>query len=107
MVYAPRVIELVLPCARINLDEEHPLRNLLLVVEGFRKFGTLGEEEWTVLLPLVRVRLAFLCLISCEKTALNKESEYVWRCKQGHVRYLKVIARACSDSQFLELVRQL
>ena len=97
MVYAPRVVELVLPCARSNLEEQQPLKNIILIIGGFRRCNKLSEQEWAVLYPLIKVRLAFLCLISCEKTALNKKSEYVLRCKEGHVRYLKVIGQACSN----------
>ena len=60
-----------------------------------------------MLFPLIKVRLAFLCLLSCERLAKVKNDEYVKKCKDGIVSYLKIIANACTNAEFVEMLRKI
>ena len=43
--YCEPIIELAVVAARVNLDEAHPLKNMLLVVRGFCSIRKLTEKE--------------------------------------------------------------
>ncbi len=91
----------------MNLDLANPLKNILLIVKGFNSVRKLSEEEKFVIYPLIKVRLAYLSLRCYERLAQAKDDEYVKKCKEDIVRYLKIIANACTNSEFFEKIREI
>ena len=89
----------------MNLDPTDPLKNMLSIIKGFNLVKKLSEEEKIVLFPLIKVRLAYLCLHTCERHAKVKDDEYVKKTKEAIADYLKIISSACSNAVFLELLR--
>jgi Ser/Thr protein kinase RdoA (MazF antagonist) len=64
MIYSYGILELVILCARINLCPTNPLQNLLRIIVAYNKVKKLSEDEKKVLFPLIKVRLAFLYMLT-------------------------------------------
>jgi Ser/Thr protein kinase RdoA (MazF antagonist) len=106
LIYSHKILELVILCARMNLYSPQPLRNILRVIKAYDGVLRLSPQEKTMLFPLIKVRLAFLCLTS-SFLAREKESEpYFARCKNGHLLYLTTISNCCSNQTFLQILEQ-
>ena len=62
--YCEPIIELAVVAARVNLDMAHPFKNMMLVIRGFNSVRRMTQKEQEILFPLIKCRLAFLCLLT-------------------------------------------
>ena len=65
LIYSHRILDLVIVCARANMNPQKPLRNLLFAIKKYNEIIKLSQEESELLFPLIKIRLAFICLKSC------------------------------------------
>lgn len=106
MIYSYRIIELAIACARMNIHQKEPLRNILTIIKAFHQIRNLSQPEKMLIFPLIKLRLSFLCLHSC-KLVCEDDNEYSRRCNSGHMTYLKVIANASSNQSFLKKLEEI
>jgi Ser/Thr protein kinase RdoA (MazF antagonist) len=71
LVCCEPIIELAIVAARVNLDPSNPLKNMMQTIKGFNSVRKLTQEEKRVLYPLIKVRLAFLCLLTWPEYSAN------------------------------------
>jgi Ser/Thr protein kinase RdoA (MazF antagonist) len=90
----------VVVCARINLFEPEPLRNIMLILKKYNSVRKLSEEERLVLFPMIKARLALLLLMTCSLVEKDKENAYTRKCKDSMAHYLTVFVGAVSNEGF-------
>ncbi len=72
----------------------------MLIIVAYNKVRKLSSNEIQLLFPLIKARLAFLCLVS-SYIAYEKDDHYLLKCKNGHILYFETIANHCTNEAFL------
>ena len=101
MIYTHRIIELIILCARNNIYQPDPLRNIFRIVAAYNRVRKLTEAEKVVLFPMIKVRLAYLTLLSSFLATQRPEDLYVQRNKSSQTSYLCTFTTTCSNEEFL------
>ncbi len=91
MVEGPLVAEAANAAAYCMLDERDPLRAARLVVSGYHEKRPLGEDELSVLFPLIATRLAMSVSISARQFRDEPDKEYLRVSEAGAWRLLSWI----------------
>lgn len=79
------------------MEEDMPLKNTMQVIKSFNSILKLSSLEKDILFPLIKIRLAFLVLMTCHEYYDNPTNEYLLRNKVSLNWYLKVFSSVISN----------
>lgn len=79
---------------------------MLRVIAAFNRVRKLSADEKLILFPMIKTRLAYLCLTSSHLAAGKGNDPYFLKCKNGHISYLLTFANYCSNHEFLALLEE-
>jgi 4-aminobutyrate aminotransferase-like enzyme/Ser/Thr protein kinase RdoA (MazF antagonist) len=102
LVTAPRICGLAIACAYAAFGQPHPVRGLTALVAGYHEVSPLSPAELTVLLDLVRARLATSVLMAGWQHQQQPHNDYLRRSEDDAWR---VLSRLETEDDTLALCR--
>lgn len=74
------------------MDPENPLRNAMLVIQGYSSVVELTGAERALIFPLMKGRLAFLAIMICRDCHFYPGNEHLRNIRGSYFTCLKVLS---------------